>query len=47
MPRRIVQAGDGTLLILSAEVASGGHMSPITNPDAVNAEIERFLLAQR
>ena len=26
-----------------AEVASGGHMSPITNPDAVNAEIERFL----
>ena len=30
-----------------AEVASGGHMSPITNPDAVNNEIERFLLARR
>ena len=30
-----------------AEVAFGGHMSPITNPDAVNAEIERFLLAPR
>ena len=30
-----------------AEVPSGGHMSPITNPDAVNNEIERFLLAQR
>ena len=29
-----------------AEVASGGHMSPITNPDAVNNEIERFLLSQ-
>lgn len=29
------------------EVASGGHMSPITNPDAVNNEIERFLLARR
>ena len=30
-----------------AEVASGGHMSPITNPDAVNNEIERFLMALR
>ena len=30
-----------------AEVASGGHMSPITNPDAVNAEIGKFILAQR
>jgi pimeloyl-ACP methyl ester carboxylesterase len=30
-----------------AEVPSGGHMSPITNPDAVNNEIERFLLARR
>jgi len=29
------------------EVASGGHMSPITNPDAVNADIERFLVARR
>ena len=30
-----------------AEVASGGHMSPITNPDAVNDAIERFLVAAR
>jgi pimeloyl-ACP methyl ester carboxylesterase len=30
-----------------AEVASGGHMSPITNPDAVNSEIERFLATLR
>ena len=30
-----------------AEVASGGHMSPLTNPDPVNDEIERFLAAPR
>ena len=30
-----------------AEVASGGHMSPLTNPDPVNDEIERFLTARR
>jgi pimeloyl-ACP methyl ester carboxylesterase len=30
-----------------AEVASGGHMSPITNPDAVNDAIERFLAGGR
>jgi pimeloyl-ACP methyl ester carboxylesterase len=30
-----------------AEVASGGHMSPLTNPDPVNDEIERFLRACR
>ena len=28
---------------LLREVESGGHMSPLTNPDPVNAEIDRFL----
>lgn len=26
-----------------AEIACGGHMSPLTNPDAVNDAVERFL----
>ena len=30
-----------------AEVASGGHMSPLTNPGAVNDLIEQFLVARR
>ena len=30
-----------------AEVPSGGHMSPITNPDAVNDLIEQFVVARR
>jgi pimeloyl-ACP methyl ester carboxylesterase len=30
-----------------AEVASGGHMSPLTNPDPVNDLIEQFLVPPR
>jgi pimeloyl-ACP methyl ester carboxylesterase len=30
-----------------AEVASGGHMSPLTNPDPVNDLIERFVMNRR
>jgi pimeloyl-ACP methyl ester carboxylesterase len=25
------------------EIAGGGHMSPLTNPDPVNAAVDRFL----
>ena len=33
---------DATLV----EIESGGHMSPLTNPEPVNAAIEKFLDAQ-
>jgi pimeloyl-ACP methyl ester carboxylesterase len=40
--RRLMQALPNATHI---EFAGLGHMGPITHPDVVNAEIERFLLA--